>query len=330
MPAAVGGPFSARGRDMSDDETLKTLTLRGLSAFRQHDYEAAIAAFQQALALDELQVGLHEALATAFFQLKRYDEAVHHFTRITRLAPQLGKPHFNLGAVYNRMGQYDKAVDALRRGLAKDKRCSEAYYNLGIAHRGQGQLGLAISAYKEAIRIAPQMAEAHQNLANVYIEMQNYRQAIAHFRTALEIRPDFDRARRGLEYAEEARAQAEQAISPFGRLADSPESRSESLATHTRRLSDAERLSDRQQVRQLAIGIDATARQLLKQLRDNLEPKILSLTRAVAQGSEYDSAVVGVHPAFQEAVAACDQLSRSLTVRTRALRDHEQQLAPKS
>ena len=187
---------------------------------RHQDANAAIAAFQKALALDERAIVVHEGLAAAYFLKKDYENAAEHFKKVTLLDPRQAKALINLGAVYNRMGEYTKAVTILRKAVQKDKSSGEGHYNLGLAYRGLNQQAMAVSAYKEAVRVSPAMAAAHQNLANVYVDMGNFQHAMIHYKKALEINPEFERAQRGLEAAQEMSSQAKKSISPFGRLVD--------------------------------------------------------------------------------------------------------------
>ena len=263
---------------------------------RHKEFAEAVSQFQQVLAQDDRHLGALEGLATAEFLAGNLEAAAAHFKRMSQLDFRNGRALINLGAVYNRMGQHRQAADALRRGLQREKKSAQGYYNLGIAQRKLGQKTLAINAYREAIRLDPQLAEAHQNLANVYVEMGSAKQAIEHYRRALEINPDFDRARRGLAAAEQAQEESKRTSSPFGRLVDTERTGARGGATVVRELSDSERFQDRKHLHELSVKTRATAKAFLNFCRDELEPCLLALSRAIAQGTEKNR--MGIAKAF--------------------------------
>src|SRR5438445_7786613 len=139
-----------------------------LKAGRPHE---ALAAFEEARQINDLDPEVHDGLATAHFMLQDYEPAVRHFDRVTRLDPRRGSSWINLGAVYNRMGNYHRAAEILRRAVQIEKKSSVGYYNLGFAYKHLRQWAMAVPAYREAIRLEPRMADAYLNLANVYCEM---------------------------------------------------------------------------------------------------------------------------------------------------------------
>ena len=290
---------------------------------RQRDLPAAIDLFKKALEQDKRRVDVHEGLATAYFLSDDYAPAIEHFRQMILLDPRPATPLINLGAVYNRMGECGKAIKELRRGIQKDRSRSQAFYNLGLAHRGLNQLSMAASAYREAVRLDPQMAEAHQNLANVFSDMENYQQAIIHYKQALEVRPDFERAQHGLAKAKESVKRAKQAISPFGRLVDQNAPRVKATTVVEREMTEIERFKDRQDVYNLSVDVETITVELLKQIRIDLEPKLLALDRAVAQGAETPTLIFKTHADYQVAVERCVTLRQALKHKLLELQAHE-------
>src|SRR5579872_1707715 len=203
---------------MTNAVSFEDLCLTGRQHLKAGRLDDAIAAFQAARQINDLDPELHDGLATAHFLKQEYDAAAMHFERVTRLDARRGASWVNLGAVYNRMGNYQKAAEVLRRAVQIEKKSSIAYYNLGIAYKHLKQWALAVPAYREAIRLEPKMADAYLNLGNVYTAMNNFAQAASNYKKALDINPNLERARRGLERAESEVNASRSARSPFGRL----------------------------------------------------------------------------------------------------------------
>jgi tetratricopeptide (TPR) repeat protein len=305
---------------------LESLCEEGRRAVRHQDADAAIESFRKALALDERSIIVHEGLAAAYFIKKDYKNASEHFKKVTLLDPRQAKAMVNLGAVYNRMEDYNKAVTILRKAAQKDKSSGEAHYNLGLAYRGLNQQAMAVSAYKEAVRVAPEMAAAHQNLANVYVDMGNFQHAIIHYKKALEINPEFERAQRGLEAAQEMSVQAKKSVSPFGRLVDPNAIGAKTAPRVERRMSDIERAQDRMTVFNVLTEIDDAANLLLKQVKEVLEPAMLTMTRTISERTDGPTTIARDYRTYLTAFKQVYESRRALKRVVAALRAHEEMM----
>lgn len=300
---------------------------RGRQELKSGRFAEALAAFEEACRLNDLNADLHEAIATTHYMAGRVPEAVTHFERVTRLDPARGTAWINLGAVYNKVGDYQKAVDVLRRAVQMEKKSSAAYFNLGVAYRHLRQWSMAVPAYREAIRLDGKAVDAYLNLGNVYFEMGNYQQAISQYKAALQIKPDFEKAQRALKNAEEARDASKQPPKPFGRLVD-PEQAAVTAppSVAVRELSDAERKKDRAALHEMTDQIDNCRFDLVEELREQLEPALRTLNRMITQPLSPHGGGVTRAEAMENFDKACAQLAPVETVfreALRQLREHE-------
>lgn len=308
---------------MIEKTDLETLVENAKSCLRAGEGAKAIEILQQVIDTDIDCLAAHETLAAAYYRSQQFDKAIEHFHAVSRLDPRQLRSDINIGAIHNRLGNYNDAVKALRRGIGKDRKCSDGYYNLGLAYRGLNQLSMAVSAYREAIRLQPEMAEAHLNLGNVFVDMGNFQQAILHYKKALELRPGFERAERGLIHAEKARERAQREISPFGRLVTAEQLASSIATTTSRELSDDERLEDRHTLRQLSVDTTADSGQFLDCVQKELEPSLMALARAVAQGDDAPTLLANALPAFQQALLHYRDCRTTLKNKLDQIRAHE-------
>lgn len=303
---------------------LENLCKEGRQLFRQGKHAEAVEVFKQALKADPDQAEVHDALATAHFVLKQYDQAVEHFTRVTQLKPMDAKAYINLGAVYNRKEDFQKAADILKKAMSRDGKAVEAYYNLGIAYRGLKQPAMAINSYKEALKINPRMLDAMQNLGNTFLEMNNPKAAIEQYKKALEIDPDFERAKRGLARAEEQANQAKANFNPFGRLVEQNPVKQAKVDLRLKKLSPEERLGDRQAIRRLMIEAQGLAQQLHEHLRGQLLEDVLQLNRGVQLSQrEVHKSLFASNERFQTAFQKFQELRLQLQSLAKELRTHE-------
>lgn len=249
----------------------------------ERDFAAAIELFETAILQDPDHIAAHEGLAAICFAKKDHARAVELFKRVVALDPRRVEPLVNLGAAYNRQGDFANAIKMLRMAVGRDRRCAAAYYNLGFAQRNAQQPGLAVSAFKEAIRLEPEMWEAYVNLGQTLLEMKNPNQAALNFERAVQLRPESARARQGLLTARSQIDSLKNAISPFGRLVDMEDVARQNRkdSARIRALSPEQRFDDRMQTHQFAREIEQCSSLLLSQLRQELSPAILSLSRLI-------------------------------------------------
>jgi Tfp pilus assembly protein PilF len=311
----------------ADSARFDELHARGRQELKNGKLAEALAAFEEARQIDDLNADLHEAIATAHYMTGAIPEALTHFERVTRLAPARGPAWINLGAVYNKAGEYQKAVDVLRRAVQMEKKSSAAFFNLGVAYRHLKQWSLAIPAYREAIRLDGKMVDAYLNLGNVYFEMGNYVQAISQYKHALQINPEFEKAQRALKNAEEARDASKQPSLPFGRLVDPEKAATAAPAEIAyRELTDAERKKDRDTLHELGEQIDSCRFDLVEQLREGLEPALRTLNRLLTQPPSPLGESLTRADALEQFELACNEFEPLKTVfqeAVRQLRDHE-------
>ncbi len=303
---------------------VETLCQQGRDALKNRDHAEANDAFESAVASDPDCIDAYEGLATVSYLDGDLTEAIRLYTKLTLLKPMEGRYHTNIGAIYNRLGEHQKACDALRKAIQRDKKCAESYYNLGIAQRKLKQNAMAVSAYKEAIKLKPDMAEAYQNLGNTYIDMGNLQMAIVNFKKALELKPNFEKARNGLEVAEAQFQQNKKSINPFGRLVDANAQSSKAAPIVARELNEQERFEERALVKQFAEEIERLAKACLEYLKQKLEPAVMDVERATAQGADAAFTLSEASENFREAVNQWGALRRSLKRKVRELQAHEE------
>lgn len=112
---------------------------------------------------------LHAARGTAYFNARRYRDAITDYAAAIRLDPR--EPSF--------------------------------FYNKGLAHRRLGEQWLAVRAYAAAIRLDPSNADAHVERGLIFLDQGRLDLAIPDFSRARSLEPDnaWSVANRGIAYA---------------------------------------------------------------------------------------------------------------------------------
>ncbi|MBL4884407.1 MAG: tetratricopeptide repeat protein [Planctomycetaceae bacterium] len=297
---------------------------QALHLIRQGQFEECVAVLESIIAEHGVQADLLDMQGMCNFRLEHLEQAAACYSQLSDLDPSKPNPLTNLGAVYNRMKRFDQAVEVLQKAIKCDNKKIDAYYNLGIAHRKSGHSSLALSAYKEAIKLNPQFEQAHLNIANVYLDMNNTAMATTHYRTALTITPELESAQRGLKKVQEQELLKNKHKKPFGRLVDTSQLSHKKSSSAIRELTDVERAKDREEVIRLAKGIRNAARHVSEEIREQMEPVLLALTRAVIDGEQHPELVADTHTAFREEIAKFQEGHRYLKRSVLELRGHEE------
>ena len=307
------------------------LIKKARKAFKNKDLLEAIDLFEEALEIEPDDIDAHEALATACYLAQDHAGAIRLFTRLTQLKPRDSTAWVNLGAIRNLRQEYQEAIKALRNGIQRDGKNAEAYCNLGIAQKGLAQTSMAVAAYREAVRLDPENVDAHVNLGNIYMDQVNHRKAKQHYEQALTVNPGFDRAKRGLALAQEMLngGNAETA-NPFGRLVNTDElDKRNAASAQVRKLTEEERFADRQLIQLAAAESSNLAAQMLKHLREHVEPSLKVVSRLIAQDSGQQRGMYEARQEYHQAVKFLNEMFGNWQVEFYKLKQNEADRAAK-
>ena len=109
----------------------------------QGDAATALPRLEQAAAAAPRDVQMRFLLGVALMDLRRDEEALGHFTRMTQDYPELPDPQNNIALLHARAGRLEQARQALETALRNDPTHRAARTNLGQVH-----LLLAVQAWE--------------------------------------------------------------------------------------------------------------------------------------------------------------------------------------
>ncbi len=168
------------------------------------------ALWRHALAVDPGNYYAHNSLGTIASDAGETTEAIGHFSRAVRFAPDYPEARNNLGLMYAREGRAAEAVAEYRKALALNPGLAAAHDNLGVALVMLGKGDEAIGEYEAAIRLDPNAALFRSNLGAALYGQGRAADAIAPFTEALRLNPALAPAHTGLALA----------LTALGRLGD--------------------------------------------------------------------------------------------------------------
>ena len=116
-------------------------------------YEEALAAYQQAVALDPQLADPHHGLGTVYRVLGRDEEALAAYQQAVALDPQFAFAHSSLAACYRRLGREE--AYAAEVAVARPLMSQESAYNRACFEAICGNVDEALSLLEEALTAAP-------------------------------------------------------------------------------------------------------------------------------------------------------------------------------
>jgi tetratricopeptide (TPR) repeat protein len=181
--------------DPEDEKRLATLAL-----CYQHlkDFDAAIKAYNKALAIKPDYAEAHINLGSALEEQGKLEEAIEAYNKALAIKPDYAEAYNNMGVTLKEQGKLEEAIEAYNKALAIKPDYADAYNNIGVTLKERGKLEEAIEAYNKALAIKPDYAEAYYNMGNALQEQDKLDEAVEAYNKALAIKPDYADAHRHL------------------------------------------------------------------------------------------------------------------------------------
>ena len=117
----------------------------------------------------------------------RYDAAIAEFKKAIAINPNDAYAHYNLGVAYRANEMYDAAIAEYKKAIAINPNDAYAHYNLGVIYGSRKMWDEVITELKKVIDLDPDAADAQYNLAVAYYQKGLYDLAIEHCDRAKEL-----------------------------------------------------------------------------------------------------------------------------------------------
>ncbi|WP_284640177.1 tetratricopeptide repeat protein [Paenibacillus silviterrae] len=168
---------------MNGEEAIR----KAYASILMHDFEQAIAWFEQAIQLDPSNAVYHYKLSITYARSNKLERAIHHAGRAMELEPrdEHYQFHYQQLQARERVRQAEKlleesenghwmAVALLQEAIKLDPLALEAFLLLGIAKAQQQEFSDAIQAIKEVLKLDPQHSLGSRLLAEYQSKWKQY------------------------------------------------------------------------------------------------------------------------------------------------------------
>lgn len=163
-------------KDQKDDLKFEALFKQGSGLLHQGKVNDAVAALQEAHALDPTHFDAALNLSGAYILTKKFKQSVKLLEQLCEQSPNNVMVWTNLGAAYlgnpilARDEEQLQAIAAFKQALAIDPAAPNVAYNIGLIYRDRREFDLAISWFERAVRANPNDKDA-RNLIKKLREM---------------------------------------------------------------------------------------------------------------------------------------------------------------
>jgi tetratricopeptide (TPR) repeat protein len=179
------------------------------------EYDAAIAEWQKALAMDTDKARAHFGFGETLLRADRTNEAVVQLRESVRIQPHYPEAHNALGVALGRQGHAHGSMEQFHLALDDDSNYAEAHNNLGSALIGENRLPEAVLQFQAALESNPDYAEAHNNLGAAYKEEGHVDKALEEYRKAIESDPKYAIAYNNVGLVMSSKGNVDEAIANF-------------------------------------------------------------------------------------------------------------------
>ena len=160
---------------------------------------------------------LHAALAVAYTQIGRYQEALTQAQRAIELDPMdvNARRAYSWPLIY--VGHYQEAIDQLEQAIAINPYLTNIYFELASYYRipAINRPEMAVATYLHILQLEPNNAKAYLRLCDTYTNVGEFQQAQGYCEKALDINPKYAEAWKGLGQVQYPRRNYEGAIQSF-------------------------------------------------------------------------------------------------------------------
>ncbi len=152
-----------------------------------NDFQGAVAHYSEALKYDPSTVEAYNGRGQAYFQLRKYADALVDFTKAIEAGIVTPKLFLNKGKCLVILNRASEALPDLNRSIELEAKSPEAFYFRGVAHEKGGNIPKAVADYGQAIQLNPNYVEALVNRGLLRTKAEQFREAVSDYTAAFSM-----------------------------------------------------------------------------------------------------------------------------------------------
>lgn len=167
--------------------------IRGLNAYSQQDYHAAIYYFDKAIKLNNneaLNSQIYSNCGVAKFKLGLNNDAIRDYDKAIELDNRNYPAYFNRAIVNRMLENNELALKDYDRAIELNPHKPDAYNNRGVVKFDLGDYASAKLDFNQAIKLDKNDADGYNNRGLVHFKLEDYDYALSDFDNAIMRNPN--------------------------------------------------------------------------------------------------------------------------------------------
>jgi tetratricopeptide (TPR) repeat protein len=141
---------------------------KGVKAAKDGRTDEAIVHYQKAIKLAPDLYLARNNLGTAYLGQSQFAAAREEFEQVIKINPSDAAAYFNLGNLFLMTGKYEDAAHWLDQGLGREPNNALGHFLVGVLCTRTGNVSRAEKELRAALQLDPKTSKAHLALVNLY------------------------------------------------------------------------------------------------------------------------------------------------------------------
>lgn len=163
---------------------------KGVEADKNRKRDEAIRHYEKALRLAPDFYPAHNNLGSDYLSNSDFKSAETQFREVIHANPSDAAAYFNLANVFLQTHRFQESLESAIEGLRREPNSSFGYFVLGSAYQRAGDATQSERALRLALKLDPKLSAAHLALVNLYLSQHRQAEVSAELRTFLQDFPD--------------------------------------------------------------------------------------------------------------------------------------------
>ena len=161
----------------------------GVQLTKARQYQQAIAAYQEAIALDPDSADAHHELGFAYYKVGKFKESIVSSQQAINLKPDNADTYRNLGLAYGALQKWKEEIAAFEQVNKLAPNDATTLFQLGLAYRNNQQFDEAVESIEKSVKLRPEFAPAHYELGVLYLSVDERKLADEQYDILLNLNP---------------------------------------------------------------------------------------------------------------------------------------------
>jgi Flp pilus assembly protein TadD len=195
--AGTENPAPGRNPNMAGSAELKQYPKpalkefeKGVKAGKNGSPDEAIGHYQKAVKLAPDFYVARNNLGSAYLGKSQFAAAQEQFEEVIKLNPSDGAAYFNMGNLFLLTQKYEDAAHSLDQGLSREPDSTAGHFLLGSLLAQTGKASQAEKELRTSLQLDPKTSKAHLVLVNLFLQQRRQTEAVNELKQFLKDTPD--------------------------------------------------------------------------------------------------------------------------------------------